>query len=325
MKHTITLAQLRPQRPVLDPEWSAQTLSAITDLTPARPTQVEFDHMWSPTPGYRPRRLRRTALVLAATAAAIVAVVSIPSLDSGDAVAADLRGLSQAAVSYDGPVLGEGSWLHERSESLQRNDPNSKEVAVLDTHRETWTRWDGRVLVIEQRPSEGWTTYNVLDDSTAASYQDPTPVFAQTLPDNAEGLRAYLDPKVFGSSSHSEALFEALTSLATSHTLPPPTLAAAYEALADVDHVRTSHVTADGRPAIEVAYEEGLTSSTDSITVDRATGQVLTTSLHSLQSTYTTNTTLSEVVDTVPADVLTAFDEHEEDVRYDDVTGRPLD
>jgi hypothetical protein len=228
-------------------------------------------------------------LVLAATAAAIVAVVSIPSLDSGDAVAADLRGLSQAAVSYDGPVLGEGSWLHERSESLQRNDPNSKEVAVLDTHRETWTRWDGRVLVIEQRPSEGWTTYNVLDDSTAASYQDPTPVFAQTLPDNAEGLRAYLDPKVFGSSSHSEALFEALTSLATSHTLPPPTLAAAYEALADVDHVRTSHVTADGRPAIEVAYEEGLTSSTDSITVDRATGQVLTTSLHSLQSTYTTN------------------------------------
>lgn len=325
MKHTITLAQLRPQRPVLDPEWSAQTLSAITDLTPTRPTQVEFDHMWSLTPGYRPRRLRRTALVLAATAAAIVAVVSIPSLDSGDAVAADLRGLSQAAVSYDGPVLGEGSWLHERSESLQRNDPNSEEAAVLDTHRETWTRWDGRVLLIEQRPSEGWTTYNVLDDNTAASYQDPTPMFAQTLPDNAEGLRAYLDPKVFGSSSHSEALFEALTSLATSHTLPPPTLAAAYEALADVDHVRTSDVTVDGRPAIEVAYEEELTSSTESITVDRATGQVLTTSLHSLQSTYTSNTTLSEVVDTVPPDVLRAFDEHEEDVRYDDVTGRPLD
>lgn len=323
MKHTITLAQLRPQRPVLDPEWSAQTLSAITDLTPARPTHV--DHMCSLTPGYRPRRLRRTVLVLAATAAAIVAVVSIPSLDSGDAVAADLRGLSQAAVSYDGPVLGEGSWLHERSESLQRNDPNSGEVAVLDTHRETWTRWDGRVLLIEQRPSEGWTTYNVLDDSTAASYQDPTPMFAQALPDDAEGLRAYLDPKVFGSSSHSEALFEALTSLATSHTLPPLTLAAAYEALADVDQVRTSHATVDGRPAIEVSYGEELTSSTESITVDRATGQVLTTSLHSLQSTYTSNTTLSEVVDTMPADVLRAFDEHEEDVRYDDVTGRPLD
>jgi len=76
--------------------------------------------------------------------------------------------------------------------------------------------------------------------------REPTPAFAQTLPDDAEGLRAYLDPKVFGSSSHSEALFEALTSLATSHTLPPPTLAAAYEALADIDNVRTSDVHIDG-------------------------------------------------------------------------------
>jgi len=321
MKHTTTLAQLRPERPDLDPEWSARTLSAITDQTAARPTQVELDHIWSPTPGRRPRRSRRTVLLVAAAVA--VAVVWVPSLDSGDAVAADLRGLSQAAVSYDGPVLGEGTWLHERSESVQRNDPKLSDGAVLDTDRETWTRWDGRVLLIEQRPSRGWTTYNVFDDDFPASYQDPTPAFAQTLPDDAEGLRAYLDPLVFGSSSHSEALFEALTSLATSHTLPPPTLAAAYTALADVDHVRTSDVRIDGRPAIEISYEEELTSSTDSITVDLATGQVLSTSLRSLQGTYTSTTTLSEVVDAVPEDVLKAFNEHEEDVRYD-LTGQPL-
>ena len=323
MKNTTTLALLRPPTPDLDPEWSARTLSAITDLSPARPTQVELDHLWSPTSGRRPHRFRRTALLVVAAAAAAVAVVAIPVLDSGDAVAADLHDLSRAAVSYDGPVLGEGSWLHERSESLQRNDAKLSDGAVLDTHRETWTRWDGRVLLIERRPSEGWTTYDVLDDDTPASYQEPTPAFAQTLPDDAEGLRAYLDPKVFGSSSHSEALFEALTSLATSHTLPPPTLAAAYEALADIDNVSTSDVEINGRPAIRIAYEEAQTSSTDSIIVDRATGQVLSTSLRSLQSTYTSTTVLSEVVDTVPEDVLKAFQDHEEDVRYD-VTGRPL-
>lgn len=321
MKHATILAQLRPPTPDLDPEWSAQTLSAITGRTAARPTQVKLDHMWSPTSGRRPRRVRRTALLVAAAAA--VAVVAIPVLDSGDAVAADLRDLSRAAVTYDGLVLGEGTWLHERSESLQRNDANLSDGAVLDTQRETWTRWDGQVFLIERRPSEGWTTYDVLDDQTPASYQAPTPEFAQSLPDNAEGLLAYLDSRVFGSSSHSEALFEALTGLATSHTLPPPTLAAAYEALADIDNVRTSDVQIDGRPAVEVTYEEGLTSSTDSITVDRATGQVLSTSLQSLQSTYTSTTMLSEVVDTVPVVVLNAFQEHEEGVRYD-TTGQPL-
>lgn len=323
MKHATTLAQLRPPTPDLDPEWSAQTLSAITDRTAARPTQVELDHMWSSASGRRPRRVRRAALLVAAAASAAAAVVAIPVLDSGDAVAADLRDLSRAAVTHGGPVLGEGTWLHERSQSLQRNSANLSDGAVLDTQRETWTRWDGKVLLIERRPSEGWTTFNVFDDQDPASYQEPTPAFAQTLPDDAEGLRAYLDPRVFGSTSHSEALFEALTGLASSHTLPPPTLAAAYEALADIDNVRTSDVQIDGRPAVEITYEEELTSSTDSITVDGATGQVLSTSLQSLQSTYTSTTMLSEVVDTVPAVVLNAFQEHEEDVRYD-TTGQPL-
>ncbi len=302
MKHATILAQLRPPTPDLDPEWSAQTLSAITDRTAARPTQIELDHMGSSASGRRPRRVRRAALLVAAAATAAVAVVAIPVFDSGDAVAADLRDLSRAAVTYDGPVLGEGTWLHERSESLQRNDANVSDGAVLDTQRETWTRWNGQVLLIQRRRSEGWTTYNVFADQTPASYREPTPAFAQTLPDDAEGLRAYLDSKVFGSSSHSEALFEAL---------------------ADIDHVSTSDVQIDGRPALEVTYEEELTSSTDSITVDRATGQVLSTSFQSLQSTYTSTTTLSEVVDTVPEDVLKAFQEHEEDVRYD-TTGQPL-
>lgn len=328
MSHSTILTQLRPPTPDLDPQWSAQTVSAITarstDRSTARPTQFELDRRRSPATGRRRHRMRRTALLLAAAAsAAVVAVVAIPVLDSGDAVAADLRELSQAAVTYDRPALGRGNWLHERSESLQRNDDNLSDGAILDTQRETWTSWEGQALLIERRPSQGWTTYNVLDDPTPASYQDPTPEYAQTLPTDAAGLRAYLDPKVVGSSSHAEALFEALSGLATSHTLPPATLAAAYEALADIDNVNTSDVQINGRPAIEITYEEDQTSSSDSITVDRATGQVLIETQQSLQSTYTSTTTLSEVVDTVPPAVLNAFDVHEEDVRYD-AAGQPL-
>lgn len=321
MKPSTVLAQLRPPTPDLDLEWSERALSAIVAHIPARPSQVELDHVWASSRGSR--RGRRRSLLAAAAAAAAIGVVALPALDSGDAAAADLHQLSRAAVSYDAPVLAEGVWLHERSESLQRNDADLNDGAVLDTQRETWTSWDGRLLIIERRPSEGWTSYNEVDDNTAPSYQSPTPAFALTLPSDPEGLRAYLDPRVFGSSSHAEALFEALTSLATSHTLPPPTLAAAYEALADIDDVRTSDVQVDGRAAVEITYDEDQTSSTDSMTVDRDTGQVLSTTFRSLRSTYTSTTTLSEVVAAVPTDVRKAFREHEEDVRYD-ATGQPV-
>lgn len=325
MKNSTIIAQLRPPTPDLDPQWSARTLNAITERgtesNAARPIQIELDHIQSPALTRRPRQMRRAAVLLAA--AASVAVVAIPILDSGDAVAADLRELSHAALTYDSPVLGRGTWLHTRSESLQRNDPTLGDGAILDTDRETWTSWDGQILVIERRPSQGWTTYNTLTDRNPASYQEPTPAFAQTLPDDADGLRTYLDPKVFGSSSHAEALFEALTSLATSHTLPPATLAAAYEAIADIDNVTTSDVEIDGRPAIEITYDEDRTSSSDSITVDRATGEVLSETQQSMQSTYTSTTTLSEVLSTVPDAVLNAFAEHEEDVRYG-AAGQPL-
>ena len=103
MKHSAILAQLRPPTPDLDPEWSAQTLTAITGWCAARPTQLELDQMQSPASARRPRRARRAAVLLAAAASVAVA---IPVLDSDDAVAADLRDLSQAAVTYDSPALG---------------------------------------------------------------------------------------------------------------------------------------------------------------------------------------------------------------------------
>lgn len=313
----------------------------LHDLTGARPTDTDLDRLWSPAEraavldrvqlgrSGRPARRNRRRGALLVAAAAVAAVVVVPGvIDSGDATAADLQGLALSAAAYDGSVLQPGSWLHETSTSVQRNRPPTREVARIDAERETWTRWDGRVLLIEHRPSAGWTTYDVVDGTdqiddvdavtpqNPASYQDPSPQFAATLPDTADGLLAYLDPRVFGSSSHQEALYSALTSLASSHTLPPQTLAATFEALAQVKDVRTDDVTVGGRPGIEIRFTEDQTSSSGTLVVDRATGQVLSTRDRSRQSDYTSTTTLSEVVSEVPADVLTAFTTHAEGVRY---------
>ena len=294
----------------------------LARLTEARPTDADLDRMWSPadrsarlddvlTTRHRRRvgpRVRRTALLAAAAALVAFAVPTV--LDSGDASAADLRELARAAVRYDGPVLAEGKWLHERSSSVQRNSTLFNDGAVYDNERETWTSWDGTLYLVEHRPSAGWTSYDVLDEKFEPSIGDPTPAFSASLPDEPGALRDYLDDHVSGSSSHDEALFEAVRTLATSHTLPPRTLAAALEVLADIDGVSTDDVEVGCRPAVEATFTQHYLDvlGTSTIVLDRATGQPLSSEESNPNGTYRSTTSLSEVVDAVPADVLAAFD-----------------
>lgn len=299
----------------------------MQQLIVARPTDDDLEAQWPQAdradlldriqhaaqqpPGGR----RRTVVLLAAAVSLGVCVAGSGLVNPGGATAADLRALSMSAASYDGPVLQEGTWLHEKETSLQRNSASLGDGATLDLDRESWTRWDGRVLLIEHRPSAGWTSYDVIDGQSPPSYASPTPQFAASLPDDPAQLLSYLDGRVFGSSSHEEAMFEAVADLATSHTLPPRTLAAAFEALAQIAHVRTKDVEVSGRSAVQVTYDEDLTSSSDSLVVDRSTGQVLATHQQSLQSDYVSTTRLSEVVTEVPAEILAAFRSHPEGVR----------
>jgi len=292
----------------------------MTRLAEARPTDAELDRMWSPdaragrldglltTPRSRVgSRTRRLSLVAAAVALAAATVPTV--LDSGDASAADLRALARAAVRYDGPVLAEGTWLHERSTSLQRNSSLFSDGEVYDNERETWTSWDGTLYIVEHRPSAGWTSYDVLDERFRPSIGDPTPAFSATLPDEPDALRDYLDDHVSGSNSHDEALFEAVRTLTTSHTLPPRTLAAALEVLAEIDGVSTDDVVVGGRPAVEATFTQHYLDAlgTSTIVLDRATGQVLSEESADPQRTYRSTTTLSEVVEVIPAEVLAEF------------------
>ncbi len=206
----------------------------LSRLHAARPTESELESLWSDddraallvrietADPARPSRYRYAAAV-GIVAAATTALLVVPAtVDPPSAAAADLRALARTAASYGGPVLQEGTWLHQRATSVQRNSSTLGDGAVYSRERETWTRWDGRTLLVESDPTAGWTTYDVIDGSHAitdleapafhdrASYQDPTPQFAATLPRTAEGLLAYLDGRVFGSSSHDEALYSAL-------------------------------------------------------------------------------------------------------------------
>lgn len=306
----------------------------------ARPTDTELDRMW---PAERrahvldrvrheartkPRRTtpRRTRW-LAAAGTAVAAAVAGPALLGGSPASAraQLIELSLAAAENGGPVISEGSYLHVKTESVQRNSAVFGDGSTYDTNRESWIRWDGTLWAIDTRPSAGWTEYHRFPASDP-SLRDPTPEFVNTLPTDPTELRAYLDERVQGSSSHEEAIFVAVVDLLQSHFLDSSRLSAALGVLAEIEAVDTEDVVVDGRDAVEITYTEhwwGL-SGTESVTVDRATAQVLGVAESDPGGTYDSTTTLIEVVDAVPADVLASYDQHSNGSRIC-ADGQPAD
>lgn len=286
-------------------------------LQDARPTETELDRMWPEeqraetlaqildTQSPATRRPRRTAwLAAAATVAGLAVVPAVVGPDQA-AAQADLRTLAMAAVSSEGPVIAEGTYLHVKTEALQRNSRIFGDGKTLDTNRESWIRWDGKQWAIDTRPSAGWRDYQLFPRPAEPYLNVPTPEFAAALPDDPEELRAYLDEHVSGSNSHEEAIFVAICDLARSNFLPPETLAAALQVLADVDDVETEDVTVQGRSAVEITYASfwlGLVAR-ESITLDRETARVISAHESDPGGSYDLTTTLVEVVDDIPEDV----------------------
>ncbi|TNC47363.1 hypothetical protein [Mumia zhuanghuii] len=302
----------------------------LDQLETARPTQAALDsHLPADVldrikvdvarkAAQRARPLHRRRRVLAAVAATVAGVAIVPGLVGSDrsAAHADLTALAMVAANSDGPAITPGTFLHVKTEAVQRNSSLFGDGRTLDTNREQWVRWDGVIWVIDTRPSAGWAEYMVLPKNDWF-----TPERAAELPDNASELRAYLDRTVSGSNSHEEAIFVAITDWVHSNLLPPKTLAAALEVLADVDGVDTKDVTVRGRDAVEVSYNRfwhDLIAS-ESIVIDRETARTISEHDSDPGGTYELETTLVEVVEEIPADVLRDFEAHKDDVRvYDD-------
>ncbi|QCX26801.1 hypothetical protein [Nocardioides jishulii] len=305
-------------------EAARPTQAALDSRLPADVLErIKADVARETTPRARPPHRRRR--VLAAVAATIAGVVIVPVLagSDGSAARADLTELAMVAANSDGPAITPGTFLHVKTEALQRNSRLFGDGRTLDTHREQWVRWDGVVWVIDTRPSAGWTDYMVLPKNDGHS-----PELAAELPDSASDLRAHLDRTVSGSNSHEEAIFVAITDWVYSNLLPPKTLAAALEVLADVDGVETKDVTVRGREAIEVSFNRYWFDliSTESMVIDRETARTISEYDSDLGGTYELETTLVEVVEEIPADVLRDFAAHKDDGRvYNDGHAPPAD
>jgi hypothetical protein len=299
-------------------------------LAAHRPTDADLDRVWSPERravlrerlaaprAAEPRpvvRRRPRRVLLAAAAALVVAVPITHEVLAPDAAQAraDLTALAATAAADDGPVLAPGQYLHVRTHSEQRNRwPHEGGETWVDD-REAWIGWDGSYTGVETSPGRrDYAEWFRLQDRDEPSIHEPTPAFAATLPTDAEAFRAYLEPRVSGSNSHEEALYNAVTDLIRSQYLPPDTLAAALGALADVDGVRTEDVTVDGRDAVRISYDRFVVSwvSEDSLTVDRATAQPLRDESRSVQGSYRSDVLEREVVDTLPAEVTAVFTAH---------------
>jgi hypothetical protein len=288
------VADLAPSVEPFDPEWSAVALTAILEQPK------------------RPRRRRGRVWIAAAT---VVAAVAVPTVLGGSSASAriELTHLAMVAARSEEPVITPGTFLHVRTESIQQNSRILRDGHRLDTDRESWTRWDGATWAVDTRPSVGWTEHHYFPAPDEVSFGTPSPAFVASLPDTPRALRAYLDRTVSGSNSHDEALFVAVSDLAGSRMLDPRTFATALRVLADVDGVSTEDVVVDGRKAVEIQFDRFLGLgfiSRSSITVDRETAQVLRVVESSAASTYTSRTTVVDVVDAVPATVLAAYREH---------------
>ncbi len=308
------LAQARPTDAELDPMWPADRRAEAWDRI-----RAEYDG------GLAPRRTKRRArwLVAAGSAAALVACTSLLG-GSPASARAQLLELAVVAAENGGPVIEEGTFLHVKTESVQRNSRIFGDGATYDTNRESWVRWDGKMWAVDTRPSAGWTDYQVFAPSDELG--DPTPELVSTLPTEPAELRAYLDEHVQGSSSHEEAVFVAVYDLVQSHFLDSERLAAVLTVLADVDGVATEEVVVDGRDAVEVTFTEiwGVLKGTQSFTVDKATAQLIASNKVDPGGTYDSRTVLVEVVDEVPSDVLEVIDRHGQGARLCE-DGTPAD
>lgn len=298
-------------------ESARPTTEALTSHLPPAMHQRVAVRVAAEVPGTsRARRGRRRALI--AAAAVVGGVVVGPSLLGPDSSAAhaDLTALAMAAVNADGPVITEGTFLHVKTEAVQRNSRIWDDGKTRDTNREEWIRWDGQIWAVDTRPSAGWREYHLFPQNDWF-----TPERAAELPDDPRDLRAYLDETVSGSNSHEEAIFVEITDWVRSNLLPPRTLAAALEVLADVDGVETKDVRVRGRDAVEVSFHRfwvGLVS-TESMVIDRETARTLSERDSDPSGTYEVETTLVEVVDRIPQEILDAYERHGNGARvYDD-------
>lgn len=258
----------------------------------------------------RPSR-RRSAWLVAAAAAVVGALALVPPVGGGGDASARSTILRLAAVAADAdlPVIAPGTYLHVKISTVQHNGPELDEPEpTYYVDHESWTAWDGAKWTISTYPTRRYREYHQLP-APDGTLREPTAEFVASLPDDPQAFRQLLDPNVSGSSSHEEALFEAVSNLVRSRLLTPAKLSVALESIADLEQIDVEYVQVDDREAVQISFHEN-SDTQDSFTIDSRTAHLVETAFVGPQVDYISTTTVQEPVDAVPTGVLAAIERH---------------
>lgn len=310
------LARLRPSTTTLDEQWPIDVRARLLD-------DIRLRHR--PT-----RRPRRRAVVLSAFAvvAAVVAIavpVLLPSGTPGGAspaAAAALKQLADVAADTPADVAGPGEFVHTVVRNHQvgvflDNDPDDA-TRDLDDRYESWTGSDGRTWRRDTSvaASQDGTVLRRGSDvlffpagaEEAGRFGETGSPYGSPLPTDADRLETYLRSRVQGSNSRDEAMFLALGDILRGTTAPAALRSAALTVLARVDHVTLGGSTRDsqGRGVRELVFEDGSVRAgvVQSFFVDPRTAQLVEERITSDDLVSTTTTLTSEVVASVPPEVV---------------------
>lgn len=315
MTHDV-LDQLRTFRPdpeALERQWPAESRAALAE-------QITNDEVGTRARlRHRPRRrwvVAASVAVAAALAAAVPALLpdGVPGAAS-PAAAAALEQLARVAANAPVDTAGPGQFVHtvlrEHTNGAPEGAADGSVPNVIET-RDSWRASDGRlwqrdVAVDVTRTASGSTSRTSTEVVPASEYSGEAAHLA-ALPTDAGSLERYLRAHVSGSDSTDEAVFVAVGDLLRGGTVTAGTRSAAVAVLARTAHVRLGPVSRDGlgRDVQEFDFvnEAARPGVVEALLFDRRTAQLVGERTTQPGAEHTTSVLVSEVVDSVPADVL---------------------
>lgn len=300
------LAASRPSDVELTETWTLARETSVLDtvLDDLHRRREPFDRGRADVTRRFPRRAtRRRVLALGGVAAALaaVAVVAPAVMDSKSATAsAAVAQLATSARRTEPAVIPDGKFLHRVVEQDQQSPDTSMDAGRSTL--ESWTAPDGRIWRRDvRREGVEYFSFPALDRGPI----DYSPAGARSLPSDPGALRRLLDARVQGSSSHNEAVFVALGDVLRMGYVPAATRAAAIEVAGSLPEVTATQ--AGGRTTLSFADEEIRAGVVQSLVFDTGTAALVaeetTSRVNNMR--FTSATTVSEIVDEIPAEVLT--------------------
>lgn len=311
---TTELVDHRPTPESIEELWGADRKAAV--LTRIREGAAAPLGPTTPVGSTTPSRAffsRRRALALASAAAAgAIALTLGPSLVSPDATPSAEAVAHLVRVARDAPTLDipEGKYLHRVVEDEQRSSADAPPNRT--SRSEGWTARDGQMWRVDAGTFDGRSRRAVLHfetpPATAGSF-DTSLAGLHAWPTSAEVLepwmRERLSPKPGATEDvadlNDQAIAGILTELLAEPSTPAGLRAASIEVLAGLPQATASAGQGRTRLVLNDPVNRGLVQT---LTFDSATARLVDVTETSGATTYRARTTVSEIVDAVPAEVL---------------------